>query len=374
MATDPAASFPVRTATPADNDALLALTASCPMEGDVGLCMEREPDFFTLNRLEGDQFEVGVVDGPDGRPVGCIAVAQRRVHLHGQPADTMYVGDLKVHPDHRGTGVADALTAYARDLCRAKGGDEVPTLATVLAGNRSMQRRLAGARGLPHLHRFATIRSYSISLLWRRRVPASELKVARAGGSDLEEMADLWRQVAPARQFAPVHDAASLGAWIAAAPALDLPSYLLARTGDGRVAGFLGLWDQGSFKQLRVTSYSRRLSGFRLGFNAVAPAMGATRLPPPGGLIRHLTAVHVCVPSDQPGVLRSLLVHAYNELRGRGYSFFTVGLDVNDPLTAACSGLLAQPTDVWAFEATLSEQRRGPPLDDRPLHHEIALV
>ncbi|MEO7443112.1 MAG: hypothetical protein ABIW46_06225, partial [Acidimicrobiales bacterium] len=75
----------VRAATPADNAALLALTAACPMEGDIGLCMERAPDFFALNRLEGDHFEVGVVDGPDGTPVGCIAVAERRVYLHGQP-------------------------------------------------------------------------------------------------------------------------------------------------------------------------------------------------------------------------------------------------------------------------------------------------
>lgn len=365
---------PVRAATPADNAALLALTSSCPMEGDVGLCSDRAPDFFALNRLEGDHAEVGVVDGPDGAPVGCIAVAERRVYLHGRPATTLYVGDLKVHPDHRGTGAADELVAWARDRCRELGGDEATVLATVLAGNRAMQRRLAGERGLPHLHRFATIRSYSVGLLWRRRPPRSELAVAPAGQADLEEMAALWGRVAPQRQFAAVHDAASLSAWIGAAPALEPSSYLLARRADGALAGFLGLWDQESFKQLRVTSYSRWLAGFRAGFNAVAPALGATRLPPAGGRLRHLTAVHVCVPGDEPNVLRSLLVHAYNERRGQGYSFFTNGLDILDPLAVACKGLLAQATDVWAFQATLPEQRRGPALDDRPLHHEIALV
>lgn len=374
MASWPDPAGAVRTATSADNAALLALTAACPMEGDIGLCVERAPDFFALNRLEGDRFEVGVVDGPDGMPVGCIAVAEREVYLHGRPATTMYVGDLKVHPDHRGTGVADQLSAYARDLCRAWGGDAVPTLVTILAGNRAMQRRLAGDRGLPHLHRFATIRSHSVSLLWRRRPPAPELRVERAGEGDLEEMADLWRMVAPERQFAAVLDAESLAGWIEEAPGLALSSYLLARGAGGRLAGFLALWDQESLKQLRVTSYSRRLAGFRLAFNAVAPALGAARLPAAGGAMRHLTAVQVCVPSDGARVLRSLVVHAYNELRGRGYSFFTVGLDVTDPLATAFSGLMAQPTDVWACEATLSGQRRGPALDGRPLHHEIALV
>lgn len=369
-----AAGGDVRPATTDDNAALLALSSACPMEGDVGLCVDRSPDFFALNRLEGEDFEVGVVDGPAGSPVGCIALAERRAYLHGAPTATMYVGDLKVLPAHRGTGAADALSEWARDRCRARGGDDVPTLVTILAGNRSMQRRLAGVRGLPHLHRFATIRSYSVSLLWRRRASGPDVRVTRAGGADVEEMAALWRTVAPQRQFTPVHDAASLAAWVGAAPGLDLSSYLLARRPDGRLAGFLALWDQESFKQLRVTSYSRRLAAFRTGFNALAPLVGATRLPPPGGRLRTLTAVHVCVPSDSPDVLRALLVTGYNELRGRGYSFFTVGLDVKDPLTAACRGLLAQPTDVWACEATLTGERTGAPLDDRPLHHEIALV
>jgi len=37
-------SLPTRDATGADNDALLALTAACPMEGDIGLCLQRRPD------------------------------------------------------------------------------------------------------------------------------------------------------------------------------------------------------------------------------------------------------------------------------------------------------------------------------------------
>ncbi len=365
-----------RPAGPEDNGALLELAAACPMEGDIGLCVQRRPDFFALNRLEGDRWSVGVVDGPQGSPVGCIAVAERLVHLHGRPTPTMYVSDLKVHPRHRGAGAADTLTAYAREKCVAAGGDGIPTFVTILAGNRSMERRLSGPRGLPNLHRFATIRSHSVSLLWRRRPPpvVDGGRVERGQIEDIEEMAALWQQVAPHRQFAAVHDATSLAAWIEAAPGLDPSCYWLARTAGGSLAGFVGLWDQESFKQLTVTSYSPKLAVVRSMFNAAAPLVGATRLPPAGGAIRHLSAVHVCVPGSTPGVLRSLLVHAYNELRGDGYSFLTIGLDVRDPLTEALSGLLAQPTDIWACMATLGGPYRGPDIADRPVHHEIALV
>lgn len=75
----------VREAHPDDNPALLALAEACPMQGDIGLCVSRRPDFFALNRLEGERWQVGVVDGPDGIPVGCVAVARRHVFLTAAP-------------------------------------------------------------------------------------------------------------------------------------------------------------------------------------------------------------------------------------------------------------------------------------------------
>lgn len=363
----------VRDANDADNAALVALAQRCPMEGDIGLCVNRSPDFFALNRLEGQDWRVGVVDGPDGTVIGSIAIAERLVYIDEQPTRTMYVSDLKVEPAHRGRGAADELVAWARDRCLADG--DVLTSLTILAGNRSMQRRLSGPRGLPSVHHFATVRSSSVSLLWRRRPPGVDgVRVARASAEDLDDMGTLWQQVARARQFAPVHDASSLAAWIEAAPGLDVSSYWVARSRDSRMVGFVGLWDQESFKQMRVTSYSPRLNVARTLFKSAAPLVGASALPAPGGSLRYLTAVHVCVPPSAPVVLRALLLHAYNELRGKGYSFITVGLDLHDPLRSALAGLLAQPTDVWACVANASGAYVGPDLARRPVHAEIALV
>ncbi len=74
----------VRLATESDNAALIELAASCPMEGDLSLRIDRAPDFFALNRLEGDRWKVAVVDGPLGDPVACVATAERRVWVHGR--------------------------------------------------------------------------------------------------------------------------------------------------------------------------------------------------------------------------------------------------------------------------------------------------
>ncbi|MCA1691993.1 MAG: hypothetical protein LC733_07285 [Actinobacteria bacterium] len=254
------------------------------------------------------------------------------------------------------------------------GGEDVPTFLTVLAGNRAMERRMKGPRGLPQLERVATVRTHTISLLWKRRPPAdANVRVVRGDIDDIDEMADLWSRLVPGRQFGTAFDDTGLAEWISDAPGLDPSCYWLARRSDGRLAGFLGLWDQSSFKQLRVTSYSRALGAARVAFNAAAPALRTTRLPGRGGVLHNLNAIHVCVPPDEPGVLRALVVEGYNASRGRGYSFMNVGLDLEDPLTAGLSGLLAQPTDIW-FCLGIPEGRIARSLDPLPVHHEIALV
>lgn len=372
--TSPALVGAAREATIGDNRGLLALAASCSMRGDISLRIQREPDFFALNRLEGHDSRVWVVDAPD-RLAACIATSFRDVYVDGAPMRTGYVGDLKVHPLYRNAAVADAICNHAgAQMDVLQGG--APTLITVLAGNRAMERRLPGPRGVPAFDWIGTIRSHSIPVLWKRKLNGhSTVKIDRARWSDLDQMIRLWKRVAPLRQFAPVLDSNSLAEWIRLAPGLDISCYLVARSCAGEILGFIALWDQSSFKQMYVERYSRRMSIVAAMSNAIAPRLGGARLAEPGEEMKYQTAVHVCVPADSPEILHSLLVAAHNQLRNTGCAFFNVGLDVVDPLSVATEGLFSQPTDVHAYVST----RGTVPLDlrmlrSRPLHYEIALV
>ena len=368
----PSPTLVVRDATAADNAALVALTAACTMRGDIALRMDRAPDFFALTRLEGDETRVGIVASEDGQVVGCVAAARRRAYINGSPETICYVSDLKVHPSARGSGAADLLTAYARDASGELAGIDAPCVSTILGGNSTMERRARGPRGMPALSRFATLSVVAIPLLWERRERMIGVTVRSATVDDLEDMAALWKRRAAARQLAGVFDAAELALWIGDAPGLTLHDYLLAVDGTGRVIGFLGVWDQTSFKQMRVVSYSPRLSLVRRGINLIAPLAGALPLPEPGGALPALATVHVC--ADEPATLRALIIEAYRRHRGGRFGFITVGLDVVDPLIDAARGLFAQPTIVHAYVS--SARGIGDPqrLQGRPLHHETALV
>ena len=363
----------VREAVATDNAELVALTSACPMRGELALRTNRGPDFFALHSLEGERSRLAVAER-NGSVIGCISVSERKAYLNGIESVTGYVGDLKVHPMHRDTATADALCRYATDQCRRL-PREAPTLITVLAGNKAMERRLSGPRGLPCFQKLTTIRAFSISVLWNRRLrELAGMTVERAAWRDLDDMSSLWRNVAPERQFAPVLDSVSMGRMIESSPGLDISSYLVARGRDGRVLGFIAIWDQSSIKQMYVESYSPRLSLVRKCFNVMAPMIGSEPMPDSGEPLRHRTIFQVCVPSDRPDVLRSLLVTAHNDLRHSRCSFFNVGLDISDPLTVATEGLLGQPTDVNAYISYVRRAADVSTLQGLPLHYEIALV
>ena len=319
-----------------------------------------------------------MVEGPGGAVVGCIGVAERMAHVGGAPTRTAYVGDLKVHPAHRGRGAADDLLRYARRVCRGWGGDDMPCLATALAGNRGVERRVGGPRGLPQLRRFATVRSHAIPLLLPRRGPGpGPYTVRPARETDLEEMAGLWRAVARERQFAPVRTAEDFQHSLPTAPYPDLSlgDYWLAhRVGTGRLAAFFALWDQHAFKRTHVLRYGTRVGALRRVLNLAAPLFAAPRLPEAGTPLRQLAVFQLAAHGEEPGALRALLDRVYPEARRAGYVLVTIGLDVRDPLTRALDGLMAIPAALHAYVTTPAGVYRGPDLADRPLHFETALV
>jgi hypothetical protein len=197
--------------------------------------------------------------------------------------------------------------------------------------------------------------------------------VRAATTADIAAMTKLWSKVAPRRDFAMAWTTSSLGDWIAAAPGLSIDDYRLAFDAGGRLLGFYGMWDQEAFKQMRITTYSAKLAAVRAAYNLVVPAIGGSRLPRAGEVLRQRTAVHVCVTSERADALRALVIDTHNSLCGSGVAFFNVGLDRCDPLSAAFRGLFAQHTDVLVCLAS-RQGRHSIALDGRPVHHEIALV
>ena len=200
---------------------------------------------------------------------------------------------------------------------------------------------MKGPRGLPHVERVATYRTHTIPLLARRRMRHSGVDVRRARPEDLADMAALWARLAPGHQLATVYDAASFAAdrGRRRPRPVRLPGRPSLRRAARRVHGRVG---PVRHQTTRVTGYYASRCG-AAGVQHPGPARRRNQAAPSGGALHNLTAVQVCVPPEDPGVLRALVIDAYNDNRRRGFSFLNVGLDTHDPLAPALKGLLAQP-------------------------------
>lgn len=361
----------LRPAEERDDPALRALARACPMEGEVTICVRREPRFLALDRLLGEPWQVLVAESND-RVIGCVAWAVREAYVNGSPRLTAYVGDLKVHPSARRAGVGAALALAARDALRHV-DPELPVLLTALSGNWPVQalahESRRGALAVP----FATVRVHAIPLIARRSTPpVPDFDVRTARWSEVEELTAFWASVAPTRQFAVRCDPARFAVMLQRAAGLDVSSYLVARGRDGRIAASLAVWDQRPLKSTTIVRYGRAAGALRLGVNLAAPLIGLPRLPAPGGVLRSLQAFNVWAAS--PEALRALVITALRRYAGGEHTFLMVGLDSRDPLTAALRGLWAQPADVAALVAVPGRLGGCPSLDARPLHYETALV
>ena len=91
-----------------DNQQLLALTMSAGMPGNMALRIDRNPDFFALNKLRGQTRVYVATD--DNVIVGCICVSDQTVFINRNKFPLYYISDFKVARTHRNRGIGLDLT------------------------------------------------------------------------------------------------------------------------------------------------------------------------------------------------------------------------------------------------------------------------
>lgn len=148
----------IREATRDDNDGLLALTAMTPMGGDIAVRSDRFPDFFRLLDRRGPS---RVLVAEENRTiVGSLSANRVEVYVEGNPEAVHYIGDLKVHPEYRRSGLATRLLkAMQRDL-EAAGADLV--LCTAAFGNKRVLPYMEGRAGLPRAAALGVFKVYQL--------------------------------------------------------------------------------------------------------------------------------------------------------------------------------------------------------------------
>jgi ribosomal protein S18 acetylase RimI-like enzyme len=321
-------------AKPADEPELRRLLRENPMDGEIRLSLEREPNFFLAAAIEGDRHQVVIArDADTRRVVGMGQCSVRTAYVNGQPTRVGYLHQLRVDRSYRGRG--PTIARGHREL--GKRGEECGAhlyFSMVVADNRPARRFLeAGAKCLPFylpLEPFVTL-ALPVKRVRRRRL--SETTLERGSHRNLDEIVACLRRNGRRYQLA-----SRWGREDLLSPArtrgLGLRHFHLARR-NGNVVGCLALWDQRSFKQTVIRGYGARLARFRPLVNLAARCRLAPTLPVPGEELRSAFISHVAVNDDDRGVFLDLLAEAYRTASNSQLDYLLVGFAARNELSSA---------------------------------------
>lgn len=151
--------FTIREAMPEDSDKLIELTSLAPMEGVIGLKIDRRPDFFRLLRLS-QSFITLVAENDTHQIVGCFAATKSKMCISGKSSCVYYLRDLKVHPDYKGSMVAYNLVKKMYNRLIKEGADIL--CCTMASGNDSVVPFFKGRAGIPAFEEVAKYNVYQI--------------------------------------------------------------------------------------------------------------------------------------------------------------------------------------------------------------------
>jgi len=270
----------VRLAGKGDELALRRLSAACPMVGPVGYCLEREPNFFALTEIQGDDAEVGVIDGAERGTLDAMATSVRVVRrLAGGSQVLRYSGRFQ-GPSSCGEAT-DSREGFMHLASEKLEREKVPAFGIVLGGNQAMSPLLERAGARLRFHAMARLRNHSVfvstpsmpRLVGDRSSPATSTssastEIPRASSSSFGTRSSA------SRAFASFGTSEVFS--IRTGPGDPLERFWIARRG-GRAVGCAAAWDASQIKQLRVQSLSSELVWVSSSVQRDGAPLGASR-------------------------------------------------------------------------------------------------
>lgn len=339
-----------------DDEELRALLHKTPMGGSISVAFLREPGYFSATRIQGPFTQVLIAKAGE-EIVGAATRAIRPTFLNGKMIDGGYLSDLRVVPEFRRGMTLARGYRYLRDLHR---DGRTAIYTTVIVEDNKTALRTVGANraDMPTYRDQGRILTPMISL--QKRLPEIPAEIRSATPEDSPAIVAKLNE--KKMQFQPAYSERDLldGRFLN----LQVRDFRLLYR-EGKLSGVMAAWDQRSFRQTVVKSYSGALGALRPLVNLFrTPALPATDKP-----LRFFYIAFFA--SDTNDDYRALLRSIYNESIGGPHTHMIAGLHERDPRLPV---LYEYPQTHFAgrlFSVTFD----GPiEIDDRVPYVEAALL
>ena len=356
-----------------DDPEIRRLLRENPMMGEVSVTLERDPDSFLAEAIEGDVHHTVVArEVESGRLVAVGSVSVRDAYVNGEVTRLGYLSKLRVDRAYRGrASIVTGGYAFFRALHPSLGCRLY--LTSIFVDNRPARRLLE--RGLPGMPTYKPLETFETLLMpVARRVWKPCCKRVRTAQSRLDEVANCLARNGQRFKFSPVWTEQDLRS-PERVRGLNPDDFVYA-TPAGDIKGCLAVWDQRSYKQAVVRGYGKSLSRWRPLINLAGPLVGVPPLPAVGERMEIGYVSHLAVDDDDQSEFEALLRCAHISARYRGLHWLAVGFASRHPLLAVAKRLFRHRVSVATLYAVHWEDgaEAAAQLDGRIPHYEVALL
>jgi hypothetical protein len=358
-------------ATLQDDQDLRAMLRENTMSSWVGMSFEREPSYFGAKDLVDDEITViAHEDTPSRAPIGMYTCRVLPVHVNGQPERVSYFGGLRVTPKYRNRFhiVRNGFKSINK-LISAKG--TVPYRFTSVARENMIARRLLEARlpGMPVYSNVGELATLALSSTLGRK---NKNLLRRATVSDIPALVEFVNNHNRGYQFSTF----LTEAWFHQASrsrGIDISDFwVLVDSHD--ICACIAVWDQRTFKQTVVRSYSTPLRFLRRGYNLWAAIANRVPLPAVGQTLDQAYLSFVTIDDAVLDDCIEIIREALGCVRDNGARVGVLGLSPDNPMYEHINAALPAHEYRTCIEIVSWPNEPEPIIDGRPPQPEVALL
>jgi len=310
----------VRSATEADNPALIRLERLCPQGTRLRMYSERE-DYFFRARMYGDTRMLVAEDRARGRLFGVLAAAMKDLYIGGVVRPAAFFFDLRVHPDYRvsvrGRHILVAWKAMER-WAEERGAHLIYGLmkhdnaAMTALVDRRLGYRFAGGMTVQSRPVFRRVRVHEAP----DEIPPDDPRLVERTWAEYGDR-DFFPEAFRDRLLSPEMRASGLF------------SFFQLRRGPSWAS--IGLFRASRVIRTRVTAIPWAYKLLQPVFSAFEPLLPLPRIPREGGSIGYCHVFnHLAEGLEGIRLWRALIAHANNLALDEGATLLTSAFDPDD--------------------------------------------
>ena len=301
-----------RVATKHDNLKLIQLAGTSAMAGDIGLRIDRQPDFFSLLKMRGDT-KIFVAEHNEVI-IGAICVSHQKVYVGGEVFPLQYIGDFKVAEQFRNQGIGLTLCNTVADYIISQNSDL--TFLNVSKGNTKPLRFFKNRTNIPDFDNIGIFKIYQI--IGKKMKPSiHEYSIEEAILN--EEVLHF---------FNSHYSNYELGT-VLTKEKFDNTTIFIIRDREKIIAA-MTLIDTMPLKQNVITALSWKMKGVLKIINAYSSIAGLSPMPVLNEPVKMLYIKYMAVDANSSQLVKPLINFARNIAFEKSYSYVSIGLHEKD--------------------------------------------